>query len=308
MSESTAQAVRAFNRFYTRQIGALGEAHLDSPFSLTEARVLYELAHRAHGAPRRAAGEIARELGLDAGYLSRILQKFQKRRLIARRRSAEDGRRSDLLLTKAGRAAFGPLERGAARQVAAMLRPLSNGERARLVDAMQTIERLLGAPGSEVKLQLRAPRPGDMGWVVERHGRIYSEEYGWDERFERLVARIVAEFMEKFDARRERCWIAEYRGRPVGSIFLVRHSDEVAKLRLLLVEPSARGLGVGKRLVAECIAFARECGYKTMTLWTQSMLLPARHIYQTAGFRLVKEERHAMFGPEMTGETWDLDL
>jgi DNA-binding MarR family transcriptional regulator/GNAT superfamily N-acetyltransferase len=307
MSESTVQAVRAFNRFYTRQIGALGEAYLNAPFSLTETRVLYELAHRAQGAPRRA-GEIARQLGLDAGYLSRILQKFQKRRLIARRRSAEDGRRSDLLLTKAGRAALAPLERGAARQVAAMLRPLSNGERARLVDAMQTIERLLVAPRAEVKLELRGPRPGDMGWVVERHGRIYSEEYGWDERFERLVARIVAEFMETCDARRERCWIAEYGGRPVGSIFLVRHSDEVAKLRLLLVEPSARGLGVGKRLVSECVAFARERGYKTMTLWTQSMLLPARHIYETAGFRLVKEERHAMFGPEMTGETWDLEL
>jgi DNA-binding MarR family transcriptional regulator/GNAT superfamily N-acetyltransferase len=308
MSDSAVQAVRAFNRFYTRHIGALGEAYLSTPFSLTETRVLYELAHRAQGAPRPAAGEIARDLGLDAGYLSRILQRFQRRRLVARRRSAEDGRRSDLLLTKAGRTAFAPLERGATRQVATMLRPLSNGERTQLVAAMQTIERLLGTRDAEAKLELRAPRPGDMGWVIERHGRIYGEEYGWDERFERLVARVVTEFMEKFDGRRERCWIAEYGGRPVGSIFLVRHSDEVAKLRLLLVEPSARGLGVGKRLVAECIAFARGCGYKTMTLWTQSMLQPARHIYQAAGFRLVREERHAMFGPEMTGETWDLAL
>jgi len=308
MPDSAVRAVRAFNRFYTRQIGALGDAHLDSPFSLTEARVLYELAHRAQGAPQPAAGEIARDLGLDAGYLSRILDRFHRRRLIARRRSPEDGRRSDLLLTKAGRAAFAPLDRGATRQVAAMLRPLSNGERARLVEAMQSIERLLGAPVAEERLELRAPRPGDMGWVIERHGRIYCEEWGWDERFERLVARVVAEFMEKFDARRERCWIAEYGGRPVGSIFLVRHTNEIAKLRLLLVEPSARGLGVGKRLVGECIAFARQCGYRTLTLWTQSTLLPARHIYQAAGFRLVKEERHTTFGPEMTGETWELAL
>jgi DNA-binding MarR family transcriptional regulator/GNAT superfamily N-acetyltransferase len=304
MSDSTVQAVRAFNRFYTRRIGALGDAHLSSPFSLTEARVLYELAHRA----RPAAGEIAQALGLDPGYLSRILERFHRRRLIARRRSAKDGRRSELILTRTGRAAFSPLERGAARQVAAMLRPLSGGDRSRLLDAMHTIERLLGAPAPVAKLELRAPRPGDLGWVIERHGRIYCEEQGWDERFERLVARVVADFMEKFDAHRERCWIADYAGRPVGSIFLVRHTDEVAKLRLLLVEPSARGLGVGKRLVGECIAFARQCGYKTLTLWTQSMLLPARRIYQAAGFRLVKEERHAMFGPEMTGETWDLAL
>lgn len=304
MSDSAVPAIRAFNRFYTRQIGVLGEAHLNSPFSLTEARVLYELAHRE----LPTAGEIARDLGLDAGYLSRILQRFQKRHLLARRRSVKDARRSILLLTKAGRAAFAPLDRGAARQVAAMLRPLSVGERTRLVEAMQTIERLLGAPAAEARLELRAPRPGDMGWVIERHGRLYGEEHGWDERFERLVARVVAEFMEKFDARRERCWIADYGGRPVGSIFLVRHTDEVAKLRLLLVEPSARGLGVGKRLVAECVGFARECGYKTVTLWTQSMLAPARHIYQAAGFRLVKEERHSMFGSEMTGETWELEL
>jgi DNA-binding MarR family transcriptional regulator/N-acetylglutamate synthase-like GNAT family acetyltransferase len=304
MSDSTVQAVRAFNRFYTRQIGALGDAHLNTPFSLTEARVLYELAHRE----RPAAGEIARELGLDAGYLSRILQRFQKRRLIARRRSAEDGRRSDLLLTRAGRAAFAPLERGATRQMAAMLKGLSDGERARLVAAMQAIEWLLREPAAELRLELRAPRPGDMGWVIERHGAIYSAEYGWDERFERLVAQVVAEFMEKFDGTRERCWIAEWGGERVGSIFLVRKTDEVAKLRLLLVEPAARGLGVGKRLVQECIAFARQCGYRTVTLWTQSMLYPARHIYQTAGFRLVREERHAMFGEEMTGETWDLTL
>lgn len=303
MSDSTVTAVRAFNRFYTRQIGALGEAHLDSPYSLTEARVLYELVHRESA----TAGEIARDLGLDPGYLSRILQRFHKRRLIARRRSAEDARRSDLQLTKAGKAAFAPLDRGAARQVGAMLRPLSTEDRARLVEAMQTVERLLGG-AAEPKLELRAPRPGDMGWVIERHGRIYREEYGWDERFERLVARVVTEFMENFDARRERCWIAEYGGRPVGSIFLVRHTDEIAKLRLLLVEPSARGLGAGKRLVAECIGFARECGYKTVTLWTQQMLLPARHIYQTAGFRLVKEERQTLFGPEMTAETWELAL
>jgi DNA-binding MarR family transcriptional regulator/N-acetylglutamate synthase-like GNAT family acetyltransferase len=304
MSDATVRAVRSFNRFYTRQIGVLGEALLDSPFSLTEARVLYELAHRE----RPAAGEIARDLGLDPGYLSRILERFHNRRLIARRRSTEDGRRSDLLLTAAGRAAFAPLDRRAARQTAAMLRPLSAAGRTQIVDAMQTIERLLGGRVAQARLELRAPRPGDMGWVIERHGRLYGAEYGWDERFERLVARVVAEFMESFDARRERCWIAEYGGRPVGSIFLVRHTDEVAKLRLLLVEPEARGLGVGKRLVEACVGFARQCGYRTLTLWTQSMLLPARHIYQQAGFRLVREERHTMFGSEMTGETWDLAL
>jgi DNA-binding MarR family transcriptional regulator/GNAT superfamily N-acetyltransferase len=299
--DATVEAVRAFNRFYTRQIGVLGEGYLDAPFSLTETRVLYELAHRE----RPAAGEIARDLGLDAGYLSRILRRFEKRALVSRSRSKDDGRRSELLLTKAGRAALAPLERGAERQTAAMLEPLRAVDCDRLTGAMQTIERVLSG---EKRLELRAPRAGEMGWVVERHGAIYAAEYGWDWRFEGLVARVVAEFTEKYQPWWDRCWIADWGGEPVGSIFLVHHTDEVAKLRLLLVEPAARGLGVGRRLVEECIRFARECGYRKMTLWTQSMLLPARHIYRTAGFRLVKEERHAMFGPEMTGETWELLL
>ena len=301
--EQAVEAVRAFNRFYTRRIGALGEGYLDAAFSLTETRVLYELAHRR----RAAAGEIARELGLDAGYLSRILRRFEKRGLMARERSRADGRRSELRLTRAGRAAFAPLERGATRQVAGMLEPLGESGRRRLVAAMGTIEGLLGG-AAEAKLELRGPRPGDMGWVIERHGALYCREYGWDERFERLVARVVAEFMESFDARRERCWIAEWGGERVGSIFLVRKTDEVAKLRLLLVDPAARGLGVGKRLVEECVGFARSCGYRRMTLWTQDILSAARHIYRSVGFRLVEEERHAMFGEEMTGETWEMGL
>ncbi len=304
MPDSHVTAVRAFNRFYTRCIGALGEAHLASPFSLTEARVLYELARRK----TPTAGEIARELGLDAGYLSRILRRFEERRLLSRRRGRADARRSELRLTSAGRKAFLPLDRGADRQTAAMLEPLSPPARARVVESMQNIERLLGRPPAPPTVSLRPPRPGDMGWVIHRHGVLYFEEYGWDQRFEALVAGVVAQFVESFDPGRERCWIAESDGIFAGCIFCVRHSDEIAKLRLLLVEPAARGFGLGRRLVGECIAFARQCGYRMLSLWTQSILLPARHIYQTAGFRLVRQERHSMFGPEMTGEYWELPL
>ncbi|HLH19793.1 MAG TPA: helix-turn-helix domain-containing GNAT family N-acetyltransferase [Bryobacteraceae bacterium] len=304
MPDPHVAAVRAFNRFYTRRIGALGEGHLASPFSLTEARVLYELAHRENS----TAGEIARDLDLDAGYLSRILRRFEERRLLSRRRGRDDGRRSELRLTRAGRQAFLPLDRGADRQTATMLEPLSGPARARVVESMQQIERLLASAAAPPAISLRSPRPGDMGWVIHRHGVLYFEEYGWGQRFEALVAGVVAQFAASFDPARERCWIAEADGIPAGCIFCVRHSDEVAKLRLLLVEPAARGLGVGRRLVEECIAFARQCGYRTLSLWTQDILLPARHIYRTAGFRLVREERHAMFGPEMTGEYWELPL
>jgi DNA-binding MarR family transcriptional regulator/GNAT superfamily N-acetyltransferase len=305
MTDPTVQAVRAFNRFYTRQIGVLGEKHLESSFSLTETRVLYELSHREHP----TASEIARELALDAGYLSRILLRFEKKGLVARQRSAIDARQSHLQLTGAGKSAFAPLDHGASRQVGGMLNALSDTERAQLVGAMHRIQTLLHASrGAKGEIGLRGHRPGDMGWVVHRHGVLYAQEYGWDERFEALVAEIAAGFIRNFDPQRERCWIAERDGAPVGSVFLVRTSDEVAKLRLLLVEPEARGTGLGRRLVEECVAFARNCGYRKITLWTQNILHAARHVYETVGFRVVAEERQALFGPEMTAETWELPL
>ena len=298
-------AVRRFNRFYTRRIGVLDEGLLASPFSLAEVRVLYELAHR----PGVTARDLARDLGLDGGYLSRILQGFGKRGLLRRGTSVDDARRRPLTLTAAGRRTFAPLERRSHEAVAALIAPLSESDQQRLVGAMRAIERLLD-PGAAAAhpFTLREHRPGDMGWVVAAHGEIYWREYGWDERFEALVAHIAAEFIEKLDPRRERCWIAERDGERVGSIFLVRKSATVAKLRLLIVDPKARGLGLGRHLVAECVRFARECGYRTITLWTQENLLAARHIYQAAGFRLVQREPHAMFGVELVGETWNLRL
>jgi DNA-binding MarR family transcriptional regulator/N-acetylglutamate synthase-like GNAT family acetyltransferase len=299
------RAVRAFNHFYTKQIGLLRKGYLESPFSLTEVRVLYELAHRKHS----IATELAKELELDAGYLSRLLRSFEKRRLIARKPSRTDARQSDLALTKKGRQAFAPLETKSQREAASMLSKLSEAEQRRLVGAMHAIQRLLGPDSKQpAPYLLRSHRPGDMGWVVHRHGALYAQEYGWDERFEALVAEIVAKFIQHFDSKRERCWIAEQSGAIVGSIFLVRKSGRVAKLRLLLVEPSARGLGIGNRLVNECIGFARKAGYRKITLWTQSNLHAARHIYAQAGFRLVKTEPHRTFGYDLESETWDLTL
>jgi DNA-binding MarR family transcriptional regulator/GNAT superfamily N-acetyltransferase len=300
-----ADSVRGFNRFYTKQIGLLRKGYLDSPFSLTEVRVLYELVHRKHP----IAAEISKELDLDAGYLSRVLAKFEKRGLIARKASGADARQSHLSLTARGRQAFAPLEVKTQKQVDAMLDKLSEAEQQRLVGAMHTIEKLLGAPPEpKTSYVLRSHRPGDMGWVVHRHGAFYAAEYGWDESFEALTAQIVAKFIQNFDPKRERCWIAEQDGAILGSVFLVKKSDRIAKLRLLLVEPAARGLGIGKRLVNECIKFAREAGYREITLWTQSNLYAARHIYKTAGFRLTKKERVKQFGHQMTSETWDLTL
>jgi DNA-binding MarR family transcriptional regulator/GNAT superfamily N-acetyltransferase len=304
MPDPEVAAIRAFNRFYTRQIGLLSESHLDSDFSLTEVRVLYELAHR----DRPTASAIARDLALDPGYLSRILLKFQKRRLLTRERSTTDGRQSHLALTRLGRDVFTPLDRGASRQIATLLRPLDPGRRRRLVESMQTVQQILGAAPEPSSYTLRPHRPGDIGWVVHRHGAVYFEEYGWDERFEALVAEIAAKFIREFDPARERCWIAEMDGGIVGSVFLVRQTDEIAKLRLLLVEPSARGLGLGKRLVQECIDFARAAGYRQITLWTQAELLAARRIYEKAGFHRTGVEKHHHFGPEMVGEVWDLTL
>ena len=296
---------RGFNRFYTRRIGVLEEGLLHSRFTLTEARILFELANRE----TPDASGLARDLGLDPGYLSRLLLGLRRRRLVVSRPVPGDRRRRRLALTDAGRAAFGELDRRSQAEVRTMLRELRPAEREQLVGAMATIQRLLGAtPSPASAVTLRAPGPGDLGWVVSRHGLLYREEYGWDERFEGLVAGVVAEFVERFDPARERAWIAERDGELLGSVFLVRKSEEVAKLRLLLVEPGARGLGLGTRLVAECIAFARAAGYRRITLWTNDVLHAARHIYQRAGFRLVEREPHQRFGEGLVGETWEVEL
>jgi DNA-binding MarR family transcriptional regulator/N-acetylglutamate synthase-like GNAT family acetyltransferase len=297
-------AVRAFNRFYTRQLGVLDQHVFQSPFSLSEARVLYELANR--GKP--SAREIGTELDLDAGYLSRIVQKFAEDGLVARKPLPDDKRQYQLGLTAKGRQAFAKLDRRSHDDVARMLRPIPETDRCRLTAAMATIERLLAPVPIPASTTLREQRPGDMGWIVQSHGRLYAHEYGWDSSFEALVAEIVAAFIRSFDASRERCWIAEIDGVPVGSVMLVRSDDEIAKLRLLLVEPAGRGQGLGGRLVGECISFARACGYRKITLWTQSILTAARKIYQQAGFVLVKSEPHRSFGQNLVGETWELKL
>jgi DNA-binding MarR family transcriptional regulator/N-acetylglutamate synthase-like GNAT family acetyltransferase len=303
---ATVDAVRAFNRFYTRRIGALGHHLLDSPYSLSEARVLYELAHRDNA----TAADLARDLSVDAGYLSRILRRFQTRGLLERSPSADDGRSSLLRLTARGRQAFTPLDSRARREVSAMLDPLPHAGRQDVVAAMETIERLLdGRPeASGVPFVLRPHQPGDMGWVVHRHGALYAQEWGYNQEFEALVARIVADFLDHFDPAREQCWIAERNGAIIGSVFLVSKSKTVAKLRLLLVEPSARGLGLGHRLVAECIRFARQAGYRTIALWTQSELRAARHLYKEAGFVCVEKKPHRSFGKDLVAETWELKL
>ena len=298
-------AVRRFNRFYTRRIGVLDEHLLQSPFSLAEARLLYELAHRT--AP--AAAELARDLGLDPGYLSRTLQRLEKAGLIARAPDSDDARRSRIGLTEAGRAAQAPLEEQSNAAVAAMLAPLAPHDRTRLSAALATIEGLLSdAPRDKPALVLRRPQPGDIGWIIHRQGRLYAEEYGWDESYEALVAEILAAFVKNFDAARERAWIAEMDGEIVGSVFLVRQDDAIAKLRLLYVEPAARGLGIGSRLVDEVIAFARLKAYSTLTLWTNDVLAAARRIYEGAGFRLVAQGRHKSFGKDLVGQTWELTL
>jgi DNA-binding MarR family transcriptional regulator/N-acetylglutamate synthase-like GNAT family acetyltransferase len=305
VADDQVQAVRAFNRFYTQKLGVLDQQLLKSPFSLSEARVLYELAHGGE----QSAKEIGIALGLDAGYLSRIVQNFDESGLIARKPLPSDRRQVQLSLTAKGRQAFARLERSSQDDVAAMLRPLPDEERSKLTGAMETIERLLAMPRTpSARATLREPRPGDMGWVVQSHGALYASEYGFDSGFEALVAEIVAKYMTSYDASRERCWIADIEGRPVGSVFLVKASDDVAKLRLLLLDPAARGQGLGQRLVAECVSFARACGYRRMTLWTQSNLVAARKIYQDAGFKLTATEPHRSFGQNLTGETWERDL
>jgi DNA-binding MarR family transcriptional regulator/GNAT superfamily N-acetyltransferase len=299
------EAVRRFNRFYTRQIGLLHEHLLRSPFSLAEARVIYEIAHRA---PTTATA-LSKELGFDAGYLSRILRGFQNRSLLARKPSQTDGRQSLLSLTERGQEAFARLNAESRSEIESLLSNLPGDDQARLVNAMQAIEGLLGAPPERTGPYLLRPhQPGDMGWVVNRHGVLYAREYGWNEQFEALVAEIVARFIKQYDAARERCWIAERDGEPVGSVFLVQRSKTVAQLRLLLVEPKARGLGIGARLVNECVRFARHAGYRKIMLWTNSVLHAARHIYEAAGFRLVHEDPHHSFGHDLIGQTWELGL
>ena len=298
-------AVRRFNRFYTREIGVLDDSHLRSDFSLGEVRVMYELAHAADA----TATVVGKQLGLDAGYLSRMLRSFEQRGLVQRRQSAADARRSILSLTRKGRAAFAKLDARAHADMSRLLAKHSAADQRALVDAMGSIEHILGdATPAPRAVVLRAPRPGDMGWVAQRHGELYDREYGWGEHFEAIVLEILAHFVHAHDPTRERCWIADVDAERAGSIFLVRESDEVARLRLLLVEPSARGLGVGHRLVDECLRFARKAGYAKVTLWTNAVLHAARAIYIAKGFRLVREEPHTHFGSEQLGQDWELAL
>ena len=308
--------VRRFNRFYTSQIGVLQEKLLHTQFSLTEGRVLYEIAyHGDTGTLRTApptAADLAKALDIDGGYLSRILQRFTRRRLVTRTTSEADARQAHLALTARGQAALAPLQQLARDEVAVMLRHLSATERERVVDAMRLIRRSLGGPGSEAIAEsaftLREHRAGDMGWIVSRQSALYAEEYGWTTEYEALAADIVAQFLKTYDPARERCWIAERNAAPVGAVMIVKHSDSVAKLRLLHVEEAARGLGIGKRLIGECVRFSRAAGYKKLTLWTQSNLLAARHLYKAAGFARVAEEPHHSFGKDLVAETWELAL
>jgi DNA-binding MarR family transcriptional regulator/N-acetylglutamate synthase-like GNAT family acetyltransferase len=298
--------VRHFNRFYTKQIGILSEGLLESPFSLTEARVIYELAQRGSA----TASELANELRLDPGYLSRIVRKFEQRRLIIKKSSDADARQSVLSLTARGRKEFESLNQLSRNQVKEILNDLSPLDQTRLLGAMRTIEELLGTSLKDERLSyiLRPPHAGDMGWVVQSNGSLYAQEYGWDETYEALVAQIIADFVKNYDRKKERCWIAEKDGENIGCVFLVKESNQVARLRLLIVDPKARGLGVGKRLVDECTRFARQAGYKKIVLWTNNVLVAARGIYEKAGYKLVKAEKHHSFGHDLIGETWELDL
>lgn len=300
-------AMRRFNRFYTRQLGLLDDSLLHSGLSLAEARLVYELGH----AGQTSAAALAQALQLDAGYVSRLLGRLQARRLLRRSGDAADGRVQRLQLSKAGTSSFEALDAASRQQLAGMTAHLSAGDRRELLAAMATVQRLLqpAAPlAAPAPLVLRDPRPGDMGWVVHRQAQLYAQEFGWDMGYEALVARIVADFVQQFDARRERCWIAEQDQRIVGSVFLVKDSDTEARLRLLYVEAGTRGQGVGTRLVDECIRDARAKGYRRLTLWTNSVLAAARRIYQSRGFQLLNEEPHHSFGHDLVGQHWALDL
>ena len=297
-------AVREFNRFYTRVLGLLNEGLARTPYTLTEARILFELAQ----AGSIGVADLRTRLGLDAGYLSRILARFEADRLVVRERDAADARRQVIRLTAAGRDAFRDLDARSSDDVAALLSRLSGPGQDRLVGSMRTIQRLLSSDGTRPRIELRDLRPGDLGWVVQRHGELYAQEYGWNQEFEALVARIVAEYVEHRDPSRDRGWIAEVDGEPVGSIFCVHKDQRTAQLRLLLVEPSARGLGLGTRLVDTCLEFARTAGYREMVLWTNSVLEAARRIYQRAGFALVEEYPNPAFGQQLTAQVWRREL
>jgi DNA-binding MarR family transcriptional regulator/N-acetylglutamate synthase-like GNAT family acetyltransferase len=302
---SRIEAVRRFNRLYTRRIGVLQPGYLGSAFPLPQARLLYELGQRGEC----TASELGADLDLDLGYLSRLLQGLRRQGLVQGEASKQDARRVHLALTAKGRRAYLSLDARSREEVGALLGKLAAPQQARLVGALQTVEKLLASdPSNGETIALRGHRPGDMGWVIHAHGRLYFEEYGWDERFEALVAGIAADFVKNFDSERERCWIAEMNGEPVGSVFVVKQSRTVAKLRLLIVEPKARGRGLGKRLVEECIAFARARGYRKLVLWTQSDLAAARKIYARTGFQRVKQQPHREFGVRLLGEYWELEL
>ena len=303
--EQRVGAVRRFARFYTRRIGLLEEGLLESPFSLSQARVLYELAQQREA----TATALASALDIDHGYLSRILRGFEERDLIVRRRDRNDGRQIVVSLTTKGHKAFASLDHRSQRETGGLLKHLDDAEQVRVVTAMDTIERLIGRDGApERRVTLRSPQPGDMGWVVARHGALYAAEYGWSSHIEAITAEIVSGFLKTSDPARERCWIAEMDGEPVGSIFLVRNSDEVARIRLLIVDPKGRGLGIGRMLVEASIAFARNAGYRKITLWTHAVLTAARAIYQKQGFRLVDQWVHDDFGKPEPSETWELTL
>jgi len=303
--EDRISTIRHFNRFFTRQIGVLREGLLHTPYSLTEARILFELAHRNN----LIASDLVHELGLDAGYLSRILARLEQQGLIEKVPGDKDGRQRILCLTPVGQQAFALLDQRSRDEVGEMLNNLGEEDQQHLLKAMQTIERILDKSFKfSEPFFLRTHQPGDMGWVTHRHAVLYTQEYGWNEHFEALVAQIVSEFIKNYNPARERCWIAEMNGEIVGSVFVVQASETAAKLRLLLVEPKARGLGLGTRLVQECIRFAKRVGYKNLTLWTNDILVEARHIYQKLGFTLVKAEPHHSFGHDLVGETWELAL
>jgi DNA-binding MarR family transcriptional regulator/GNAT superfamily N-acetyltransferase len=310
MSVSAAEIgqVRSFNRDYTRRIGVLRDGLLDSPYSLTEVRVMYELAHR-RGV---GAAELAADLDLDRGYLSRLLKRFERAGLLQRTVAANDARRWHLALTARGHKAFAPLERRSQRQMRQMLTALDPVRRRTVLEAMRSIQMSFGGPSSQRQQQLpirfRSHRPGDMGWVIARHGELYAAQFGWNEQFEALVASIAAEFLQKLDPRRERCWIAERAGRRLGCVFLVAAGRCTAKLRLLLVEPEARGAGLGRELIERCLQFARQGGYRRVKLWTQHNLSAARHLYIQAGFVKSSRRPHHSFGHDLVGETWELAL
>jgi DNA-binding MarR family transcriptional regulator/GNAT superfamily N-acetyltransferase len=293
-------AVRSFNRFYTNLIGVLRDGLLETPYSLTEARIIFELAQQ----PSAEVVELRRRLDIDPGYLSRILQRFAADGIVARERSASDGRRQVVRLTRRGRRAFSVLDARSAGQIAALLQPLTGKDRRRLVRSMDAIRDLLARPTRRSEIVLRSPRPGDYGWIVDRHGRIYAEEYGWDETFEALVAQIVGDYVEHRDRRRERAWIAELNGEPAGCVLCVKKDPDTAQLRLLLVEPWARGSGIGSLLVDECIRFARQVRYQRIVLWTNDVLEEARRIYERAGFELIDEGPHHSFGVDLVGQHW----